>query len=114
MLELYHHWGLDGDPACMEMIQRRYIERLVGCIENVCNPACELSTKEKLAQIERMICSDRAQLAVATARPRSRMMKAMLAPIKARNARMALHEGQVISYVKRHNTRVFATLKANR
>ena len=114
MLDLYRHWGLDGDPLCMEMIQRRYIERLVGCIENVCNPACSLSTREKLSQIEMMICSDRAQLAVATARPRSRMMKTMLVPIKAKNAWLALREGQIISYVKRHNTRIFATLKANR
>ncbi len=114
MLDLYRHWGLDGDPACMEMIQRRYIERLVGCIENVCNPACELSTREKLAQIERMISSERAQLAVATAHPRSRMMKIMLKPIRVKNARMAYHEGKFISYVKRHNTRIFATLKANR
>ena len=58
--------------------------------------------------------SDRAQLAVATARPRSRMMKTMLVPIKAKSARLALREGQLISYVKRHNTRIFATLKANR
>ena len=114
MLDLYRHWGLDGDPACMEMIQRRYIERLVGCIENICNPACELSTKEKLAQIDDMITSDRAQLAVATAHPRSRMMKTMLVPSKTKNARMALREGQLISFVKRHNTKVFATLKANR
>lgn len=114
MLDLYRHWGLDGDAASMEVIQRRYIERLVGCIENVCNPACKLSTKEKLAQIEQMISSDRAQLAVATARPRSRMMKAMLVPVRMKNARLAYHEGKFISYVKRHNTKVFATLKARR
>ncbi|MBR3235582.1 MAG: glycosyltransferase family 2 protein [Atopobiaceae bacterium] len=114
MLDLYKHWGLDGDASCMEMIQRRYIERLIGCIENVCNPACELSTKEKIAQIDTMITSDRAQLAVAMAHPRSRMMKAMLVPIKAQNARMAYHEGKIISHVKRHNTKIFATLKANR
>ena len=114
MLDLYRHWGLDGDPACMEMIQRRYIERLIGCIENVCNPACELTHQEKLDQIEAMICSDRAQLAVVSARPRSRMMKTMLAPIRAKNARLAYQEGKLISFVKRHNTRVFATLKANR
>lgn len=114
MLDLYRHWGLDGDAACMEMIQRRYIERLIGCIENVCNPACELPHDEKIAQIESMICSDRAQLAVATAHPRSRMMKTMLMPIKAKNARLAYREGKLISYVKRRNTWMFATLKANR
>lgn len=114
MLDLYHHWGLDGDPAGMEMIQRRYIERLIGCIENVCNPACTLSTKEKIEQIDMMITSDRAQLAVIAAQPRSRMMKLMLSPIKAKNARLAYREGTFISYVKRHNTKVFATLRANR
>ena len=114
MLDLYQHWGLDGDTACMEMIQRRYIERLIGCIENVCNPACKLTKKEKLAQIETMISSDRAQLAVATAHPRSRMMKVMLVPIKSKNARLAYREGVLISHVKRHNVKMFATLKANR
>ena len=114
MLDLYRHWGLEGDPASMEMVQRRYIERLVGCIENVCNPQCNLPEDEKLAQIDAMISSERAQVAVAVARPRTRMMKRMLAPIRKRDVRMAYREGKFISFVKRHNTRVFATLKANR
>lgn len=114
MLDLYRHWGLDGDAASMEVVQRRYIERLVGCIENVCNPSCTLTTPEKIAQIETMISTDRAQLAVATAHPHSRMMRLMLAPIKAKNAQLAYREGTFISYVKRHNTKLFATLKARR
>lgn len=114
MLDLFEHWGLAGDPASVEMIQRRYIERLVGCIENVCNPSCTLSAAEKLDYVSKMICSDRAQLAVSIARPHSRMMRVMLMPIRRRDARMALAEGQVISFVKRHNTKLFAVLKANR
>ena len=114
MLDLYRHWGLSGDAASNEMIQRRYIERLIGCIENVCNPKCELSEKDKLSQIDAMINSERAQIAVVAARPRSRMMAAMLVPIKQRNAVLAYQEGKFISFVKRHNTKVFATLKANR
>ena len=114
MLDLYHHWGLDGDPVSMEVIQRRYIERLVGCIENICNPSCDLATEEKLTAINEMITSERAQIAVAIARPRSRMMKAMLAPIKTKNTQLCYREGQFISFVKSHNTRVFATLRARR
>ena len=114
MLDLYHHWQLDGDPTSMEMVHRRYIERLVGCIENVCNPSCDLPVAQKLEIIDRMISSDRAQLAVALAKPRSRMMQTMLAPIKTRNAQLAYREGQFISFVKTHNTRMFATLKARR
>ena len=114
MLDLYAHWGLDGDAASMEMVQRRYAERLVGCIENVCNPKCALSRAEKLAEIDRMITTDRAKVAVDVAEPRSRMMRLMLEPIRKGNARLAFREGSFISFVKRHNTKVFATLKARR
>ena len=114
MLDLYEHWGLSGDPSSMEMVQRRYIERLVGCIENVCSPECDLPTEEKKRLIAEMISTERAQVAVAVARPRSRMMKAMLAPIKSQNAALAYREGTFISFVKRHNTKLFATLKARR
>lgn len=114
MLDLYKHWGLEGDPVSMEVVQRRYIERLVGCIENVCNRSCELSQDKKLELINTMISSDRAQVAVAVARPRSRMMKTMLLPIKTQNVKLAYQEGCVISFVKSRSTRVFATLKARR
>lgn len=114
MLDLYRHWGLDGDPASMEMVQRRYIERLIGCIENVCDPACDLSDQEKRDRVQTMITSDRAQLAVQVARPRSRMMAIMLSPIRARNVGMAMAEGRLIAYVKSHDTKTFASLKARR
>ena len=114
MLDLLEHWGLSGDASSTEMVQRRYVERLVGCIENVCNPSCKLSSREKLAHVEQIISSERAQLAVSVARPHSRMMRLMLAPIRTKNARLALAEGNFISFVKRHNTKLFATLKARR
>lgn len=114
MLDLYEHWGLAGDAASTEMVQRRYIERLVGCIENVCNPSCKLTSAQKRDHIREMITSERAQLAVSIAKPHSRMMKIMLAPIKQKNVGLTIAEGNFISFVKRHNTKIFATLKANR
>lgn len=114
MLDLYHYWKLDGDPKSMEVVHRRYIERLVGCIENVCNASCELSAAEKLETIKKMITTEQAQVAVALAQPRSHMMRVMLMPIKSKNATLAYREGKFISFVKSHNTRVFATLKARR
>ena len=114
MLDLYEHWGLEDDPASTEMVQRRYIERLIGCIENVCNPQCSLTRDQKLEQIQAMITSPRAQTAIELAEPRSKMMQRMLAPIRSKNARLAYIEGRVISFVKRHNTRIFASLKARR
>lgn len=114
MLDLYRHWGLAGDVASNEMVQRRYIERLVGCIVNVCDPACSLSYQEKLSEIDRMISSDRAQIAVVAARPRSKMMEMMLAPIRHKNVLLAYSEGKFISFVRRHDGKTFATLKARR
>lgn len=114
MLDLYQHWGLQGDAASMEMVQRRYAERLIGCIENICNPRCTLSRNEKLEEISRMISTERARVAVSVAHPHSRMMRMMLEPIRSCNALLAYEEGRFISFVKRHNTKMFATLKARR
>lgn len=114
MLDLYLHWGLSEDPSSQEMIQRRYIERLVGCIENVCNPSCDLSRTEKIKLIKRMIDTDRVRIALRHARPKSRMMQLMLAPIRKNSARLCYLEGRFISFVKRHNTKLFAQLKARR
>ncbi len=114
MLDLYEHWGLLDDEASYEMIQRRYIERLVGCIENICSPACKLTNTEKRLLTERMISSERAQTACKIAQPHSRKMQLMLMPIQRKDARLALAEGCFISFVRRHNTRLFATLKASR
>ena len=52
MLSLYRHWGID-DEESREMIFRRYIERVIGCIENVTNSACTLSEREKASRSAR-------------------------------------------------------------
>ena len=114
MLDLYEHWGLSNDPASREMVHRRYIERLVGCIESVCSDQCLLPEDEKRALIEQMISSPRAQESVAIARPRSQMMRLMLFPIKSGNVGLAVSEGRFISFVRGRNTKLFASLKARR
>ena len=42
------------------------------------------------------------------------MMNMMLMPIRRKDAGMAITEGKLISFVRRHNMRMFATLKASR
>lgn len=114
MLDLYDHWGLSDDSASVEMIQRRYIERLLGCIENLCEPSCAMSTAQKREQVEEMISTERATHALELAKPHSRMMNILLAPLRSHNVGLALAEGAFISFVKRHNTKLFAVLKARR
>lgn len=113
MLELYEHWGVD-DERSMEVVYRRYSERLVGCIENVVCPDSGLARREKRARVREMISTPQARLAVERTRPRSSMMRAMLWPIRAQRPLAAYWEGVLISFVKRRFSRLFASLKANR
>ncbi len=113
MLDLYKHWDVDN-AEIKEFLARRYIERLIGCIENITNKKCDLNTKEKTAEIKKLISSDRAREAVALAKPNSKYMKLMLLPVKWNNAWLTKLEGSVISFVKSRNTKIFAKLKAQR
>lgn len=113
MEELYAHWGVDT-PETREFLARRYIERIIGCVENVTNKNCTLTGKEKKAEIKKMISSDKARNAVKIAKPNSKYMKIMLMPIKWNNAGLTCFEGKCISKVKSGNTKLFAKLKAGR
>ncbi len=113
MLDLYKHWGVD-DADSMEMIYRRYSERLVGCVENVTCSDCKLSAGEKRAQVAKMISSEQAKQALALTRPRSKMMSLMLWPMRRGNVTLTYMEGKFISFVKSHSTKVFSKLKARR
>ncbi len=113
MLDLYEHWNLDT-PETREFLARRYIERVIGCVENVTNRNCTLSPKEKKAEIKKMISAERARQAVKTAKPNSKYMKLMLLPIKWNSTTLTYWEGKLISYVKSGNTKLFAKLKAGR
>ena len=113
MMELYEYWQIN-DEASREMIARRYVERLIGCVENVANPKCTLTKREKRNTIHNMISSKNCQEMLSLARPRSTLMKIMLLPIRMGMNNLTYLEGVFISWVKRRNTKVFAKLKANR
>ena len=113
MEELYRYWEIDT-PEIQEMLSRRYIERIIGCIENLTNPNCNLCTFDKLRQIKKIINSKRVKEKIKTVEPNSTYMRIMLVPIKRRITILTFMEGKVISGVKTNNTRIFAALKANR
>lgn len=113
MRELYAYWQIWNDEI-EEFLSRRYIERIIGCVENVTNKNCTLSGAEKRREIKKMISSSAARDAVKNAKAKSRYMKLMLLPVKWNNATLTYWEGLVISKVKRGNTKLFARLKAGR
>ena len=113
LLDLYKYWNINN-PESVEMVQRRYIERVIGCIENITNAACTLSKKEKKECIHRMITSERAKTALKFAKPNSFTMRMMLFPVKMQWTGLKYLEGVIISKVKTRNIKLFACLKANR
>ena len=113
MIELYDHWQL-RDPASREMIARRYAERVVGCVENVANPACPKTHRQKQQAVREMLLNPALKEALSIARPRSMTMRLLLFSFKTGCAPLVLCEGALISFVKRRCARLFTRLKAGR
>ncbi|MEM1484909.1 glycosyltransferase family 2 protein [Oscillospiraceae bacterium PP1C4] len=113
MLEIYQYWNINDDNS-KEMISRRYLERVVGCVENVTNCNCSLSEAEKKQEINSIIRNPNIAACGLVARPRSYMMKVLLLPIKAGNVFFTYWESKLISWIKSKNIKLFATLKAKR
>jgi glycosyltransferase involved in cell wall biosynthesis len=113
MLDLYDHWNVH-DPDSMEMLYRRYIERVIGCIENVTNDNCTLNKAERKAAIREIITNPRVDEALRYAKPKSTYMKLMLMPIRWKNVSLCYREGRTISGVKTKHVKTFAKLKAGR
>ena len=113
MKDLYSYWGIDNDEV-REFLARRYVERLIGCVENVTNKNCSLTKKEKKSEIKKMISTSTAREYLKLAKPKSSYMKLMLVPVKMNSSALTYLEGSVISSVKSGNTKLFARLKAGR
>ena len=99
MLELYHYWGLDGDPASMDVVRNRHLERVVSYIGMVCGPDCTLPAEEKHRIVVELIGSKHVQLAASATKPRSMVVSALSIPIKAQNVKLAMGGAAFMSRV---------------
>lgn len=100
ILELFRHWGLEGDAASMAALQDRYIEQLVDCIERVCGRGSRVSSADQRRIVSQMIDTDRAQLAASVAHPRGNAARAMLAPIRSHNASLVCVQTRLMSLLR--------------
>lgn len=114
MRELYAHWDMQNNKAADEMVSRRYIERLVGCVANECSPKNPKTFAQKRATVAHMLASPAVKPALASARVRSTKMKLMLIPYRMNNATLCLLSGMFIEWVRGAAPTLFAKLKANR
>lgn len=114
MRELYAHWDMAEDAVADEMMSRRYIERLVGCVANECSPKNPKSFGQKRAKVAEMLASPAVRPALASARPHSTKMKLMLVPYRMNSATLCLLSGMFIEWVRGAAPTLFAKLKATR
>lgn len=114
MRELYRHWNMEDDANADEMVSRRYIERLVGCVANECSPKNPKSFSQKRAKVKEMLSSPAVRPSLRAARPRSAKMRVMLIPYRMNSATLCLLSGMFIEWVRGTTPTLFAKLKANR
>ena len=94
-LALLRHWGMEGDAASMEMLQRRYVEVLAACIDGVVGRGPIAPKAEDLESVSRMISTEHAQLAASVAQPRDSFTRAMTPSIRNGNARKAYSQAKL-------------------
>lgn len=110
---LYKYWNID-DANSKEFLARRYIERFIGCVENITNPDCNLKGEEKRAIIKDMLKNPNVKKSLQGTKPNSLYMKIMLIPYRLNSTALIYLESSVITYIKRNFVKLFAKLKATR
>ena len=100
--------------ASMEMVFRRYAERIVGCIENVTNPNCTLSSKERKSRNSQDPKNPARFRGAVPCASEIGLYAADASSGKMETVTLCYAEGAFISAVKRRHVKTFAKLKANR
>lgn len=113
MLGLYRHWGINDD-ASKEMIARRYIDRIFGCIENFSNKQCNLSKADTKRLLLKILDNPRLKECLKYAKGRSLYLKIMYFTLRIGNYYILILEAQIISFVKTNVPLLFNFLKTKR
>lgn len=113
LTEYFEQMGCLTDSA-IEYLSRRYIERLVGCIENICSPESKKPWAARLAKVKCILEEKETQRCAARAHLTSIRMKLLVIPMQHRWCRLTLLSGYVISACRRRMPVLFAWLKMSR
>ena len=102
------------DEESIEMISRRYIDRIIECMVNLFNSECTLTKQEKKKEITRYLQTANFNTSIEIAEPRRAYLKFMYFILKTRNVSLCYYMCKFINFVKKKNISLFARLKANR
>jgi len=91
---------------------RRYIERVLGCVENVyCS---DMNFKERYKEIKNIINDSITREALKYIKPKSKKIKIMLIPIKLRSTLITMLMGKTFNSIKTKHPDLFNKLKNRR
>lgn len=109
----FEKFGLKKDDF-EEFCARRYIERTLGCIENLFNSQCNMSIKEKYKEIKRIILNKVTREDLKKMKAKSIKIKLLLIPYKIKSVTLAFVMGKVLAVCKRKMPKLFNSLKNKR
>ncbi len=104
---IYNEWGL-------QFLSKRFVERVLGCIENEFNRKNPKTKLEKKRTISRIISSEDVVQATRNTKSTSLVMKLMLVPIRLKSVRLTCLMGALTSFVRLHLPGLFLSLKVAR
>ena len=109
--EYFEKWNIPKD-IYYEYSCRRYIERVLGCIENVyCS---NMKFNKRYKEIKRIVQDPITQEALKYAKPKSNKIKIMLFPIKMKLVLMTMIMGRTFNIMKNKFPSLFNKLKNRR
>lgn len=109
--EYFKKWGISKDEY-YEYSCRRYIERVLGCIENVyCS---NMKFKNRYKEIKKFIYDPITRETLKYAQPKSKKIKIMLIPIKFKLVLISMLMGRTFNIIKNKFPSLFNKLKNRR
>lgn len=96
----------------IEFSSRRFIERVLGCVENICGS--ELSPKEKKIKLKEIINHKLTKETLKIAKLKTKKIKIMMFPLRIRSTWLLYVMGMTISKIRKANPQLFNKLKNHR
>lgn len=96
----------------LEFSSRRFIERVLGCIENICSS--KLDNKSKKSKIKLILNDSITREALAHIKPRSLKIKVLLVPVKLKSALLTYFVFNRVSNIRKFSPILFNKLKNRR
>lgn len=114
MLDLYSYWQLNNDFESMEMISRRYIDRVFECIVNNENKKSNFNKNQKLNKIKEYIENENISNSFKYANPKTIHLKIIYSLIKNKHYYLIYILAIFVNFIKNNFIGLFSFLKIKR